>query len=221
MTKKKTNTTPDETTADNVVPLNVNKPKPGVFERFRSKKPPTIGGVGTVLQALPLMKISDANDFVKLSPLEEHWSPELCFTPVPVGGEKKDLLHFIDEEIATKYLPEKRIKRFRLALGSKPYGVFFLAMIPTVNLDNSWNSSMVAACEQAKEHWVSVSSRKAEGRENYKIDFAKDSDAFPEPDWASAGDIERVVEVTFNGAMIDYEDHPALLRLTGRKPSLA
>ena len=82
---------------------------------------------------------------------------------MPVNGEKKDLLHFIDEEIATKYLPEKRIKRFRLALGSKPYGVFFLAMIPTVNLDNSWNSSMVAACEQAKEHWVSVSSRKAEG----------------------------------------------------------
>lgn len=217
--KKNKKVTPSA--AENVIPLNITKPKPGVFERFKSKKPPTIGGVGTILQGLPLLKLSDANDFCKLSPLQEHWSPELCFVSVPVSGEKKDLLHFIDEEIATKYLPEKRIKRFRLALGSKPYGVFFLAMIPTVNLDNSWNSSMVAACEQAKENWVSVSSRKAEGHENYKIDFAKDLDAFPEPDWASAGDVERIVELTFNSAMIEDEEHPALLRLTGRKPSLA
>ena len=213
---KKTSKTEE---AETVVPLKIVKPTAGVFERFKSKKPPTIGGVGELLQPLPLLKISDANDFVRLSPAEEHWSPEMCFVAVPVQGEKRDILHFIDEEIAMVHLPAKKIRRFRLALASKPYDNFLLAIVPTVNLDNSWNSSMVAACEQAKTRWVQVSSRKAEGRETYKIDFAQDVDAFPDPKWPA--NMETLVEVTFNGCMIEAEDHPALLRLTGRKQNLA
>jgi hypothetical protein len=204
--------------AETVVPLKIVKPK-SVFERFKSKKPPTIGGVSEYLTALPLLKISDANDFVRLSSAEEHWSPEMCFVTVPVHGEKRDILHFIDEEIAVKFLPAKKIKRFRLALASKPYDNFFLAIVPTVNLDNSWNSSMIKACEQAKSKWVQVSSRKPEGRESYKIDFAEDQDAFPEPNWP--GNMEPLVEVTFHNCMIETEDHPALFRLIGRKQDLA
>jgi hypothetical protein len=208
---------PKATTEEKVVPLKIIKPQ-SVFERFKSKKPPTIGGVGELLTALPPLKISEANDFVRLSPAPEHWSPEMCFVSVPVHGEKRDLLHFIDEEIAVKYLPAKRIRRFRLALAAKPYDNFFLAIIPTVNLDNPWNSSMLAACEQAKTNWISVSSRKSEGRETYKIDFAEDPEAFPEPKWPV--NMETLVEVTFNGRMIETEDHPALARLIGRKQDL-
>ena len=99
MTKKsKSEPKPDD---DNkVVKPEITKPKASVFERFRSRKPPTIGGVGELLQPLPLLKVSDANDFVRLSPSPEHWSPELCFVSVPVHGEKRDILHLIDEEIA-------------------------------------------------------------------------------------------------------------------------
>ena len=60
---------------------------------------------------------------------------------------------------------------------------------------------------------MQVTSRKAEGKETYKIDFAQDADAFPDPKWP--GDMEKLVEVTFNGHMIEDANHPALLRLTG------
>ena len=99
------------------MPLKIVKPSTSMFERFKSKKPPTIGGVGEQLTALPLLKISEANDFVRLSPEEQHRSPEMCFVSVPVHGEKRDILHFIDEDIAVKWLPAKRIQRFRLVLG--------------------------------------------------------------------------------------------------------
>ena len=102
-------------------PLKIVKPS-GFLEKFRSKRSPTIAGVETLLTALPVLRIADANDFVRLHPSEEdYWSPELCFVSVPIHGEKRDLLHLIDEELAMQYLPAKRIKRHRLALASKPH----------------------------------------------------------------------------------------------------
>ena len=74
---------------------------------------------------------------------------------------------------------------------------------------------MLAAVEQAQSHWVQVSSRKAENRESYKIDFAHDPAAFPEPKWPAS--METLVEVSFHGRMIEDVDHPALARLIGRK----
>jgi len=35
----------------------------------------------------------------------------------------------------------------------------------------------------AQQLWVHVNSRKAEGVEGYKVDYAKDPNAFPEPKW--------------------------------------
>ena len=207
------------TTTENVVPLKIVKPQQSIFEKFKSKKPPTIGGVGEQLTALPLMKISEAGDFVRISPDERHHSPELCFTSVPIVGEKRDMLHIIDEELAVKWLPAKRILRFRLMLASKPYNVFFLAIVPTTNLDNSWNSSMLAAVERAKQFWVSTSSRKAEGAESYKVDYAIDQEAFPEPKWPGSS-LETLVEIAFHGRMIEDDNHAALCRLTGRKQDL-
>jgi hypothetical protein len=182
---------PAETIEEKVIPLKVPKPpeKKGVFSRFASKKAPTISGVEEVLGQLPIMKLSEANDWVRVSPdVEKHWSPELCFVNVPVQGEKRDLLHFIEEELAMKHLPSKKIKRMRLALACKPYGVHFLAIVPVKNLDNPWNSSMLTALEQAKTQWVEVTSMKDEGKDKYKVDKAGDPDAFPEPTWP--GDME-------------------------------
>ena len=51
----------------------------------------------------------------------------------------------------------------RLALATKPYDVFFLAHVPTVNLDNSWNESNLQGCQLAKTHWVQLASLKAAG----------------------------------------------------------
>ena len=201
-------------------PLKIVKPRE-FLEKFRSKRSPTIAGVETVLTALPVLRIADANDFVRLHPSEEdYWSPELCFVSVPIHGEKRDLLHLIDEEIAMQHLSAKKIKRQRLALASKPNDSFFFCIIPSQNLDNSWNATTLKGCEKAKTLWVQVSSRKEEGVEGYKTDLARDPDAFPEPKWPSRT-LEELIEVTFRSVTIETDDHPALLRLIGARQNLS
>jgi hypothetical protein len=201
-------------------------PKPPKFDlsKFKSKKPATIAGVGTLLGALPHYNIAGAKDFVRLHPDQEnYWSDELCFVDVPIQGMKRDTLHLIDEDLALQYVPSGKIKRFSLALGTKPHDNFFLCHVPTTNGDNSWNMSNLAACEEARSGlWVQVTSRKQEGAESYKIDFARDVDAFPQPKWP-AQSLDELIEATFNnnGRIIDREDHPALLRLIGAKQSVS
>ena len=68
-----------------------------------------------------------------------------------------------------RFLESGDILRFRLALASKPNDVFFLCMVPTQNLDNSWNNTNLDGCEQAKTQWMKLTSQKGEGVENYKI----------------------------------------------------
>jgi len=204
---------------ENVVPLQIVKP--GRLDKFKSKKKPSIGGLETSPSVLGILKIGDTNDFVRLHPNEdEYWSDELCFVSVPIIGEKKDQLHLIDEEIAVRYLPAKKIKRFRLALGCKPYDVHFLCQVPSINLDNTWNSTALKACKQAKVSWIQVSSRKEEGVEGYKYDKAVDADAFPEPKWLSPS-LEYLIELSFQGAIIETDDHPGLRRVIGARQKMS
>jgi hypothetical protein len=202
-----------------VIPLQIVKPSR--LDKFKSKKQPSIGGLETTPSVLSIIKIGDAGDFVRLHPDEEaYWSDELCFVSVPIAGEKKDLLHLIEEEIAVRYLPSKKIKRFRLALACKPYDAFFLCQVPSVNLDNDWNGTAVKACRQAKSHWVQASSRKGEGVDGYKCEKAVDADAFPEPKWLKPS-LEYLIELSFQGAIIETDDHPGLRRVIGAKQNLA
>jgi hypothetical protein len=202
-------------------PVSVAKPKASGIERFKSKKAAAAANVDTLQTGLPYHNISAAKDFVRLHPNEdEYWSPELCFVNVPIKGQKKDTLHLIDEELALQYLPSGKVLRFRLALASKPFDVFFLCHVPTRNEDNQWNVSNIAACTVAKTKWVQATSRKEEGVEAYKVDYARDTDAFPEPKWPTQT-LDELIEKTFVGRMIDRDDHPALLRLIGAKQSVS
>lgn len=198
-------------------PLVIPKPSGFSLEGFRSTTPDTVAGVETLQTGLPVHSISQAKDFVRLHANEaEYWSPELCFVNVPIKGQKHDTLHLITEKLAMKYLPPARIQRFRLALASKPNDVFFLAIIPTRNLDNPWNESALQASEHAKTKWTQVTSRKAENIEAYKIDFAFDEDAFPEPRWPSVS-LLSLIEATFANRMITNDNDPGLRRLIGAK----
>lgn len=204
---------------ENVVPLKIVKPS--FLEPFKSKRAPTIAGVETLLTALPVIRIADANDFVRVHPsAEDGWTPELCFVSVPIHGDKRDQLHLIEEDIAMMHLSAKKVKRFRLALATKPYDAAFFCIVPTQNLDNVWNATALKAIDKATTHWVQVSSRKDEGVEGYKTDLAKDADAFPLPKWTTRT-LEELIKVTFSGAMIDTEDHPALRRLIGARQDLS
>ena len=201
--------------------LSVPKPDTFSLNKFRSKRAAAIANVETLLTALPHHSISQAKDFVRLHPDEEkYWSPELCFVNVPIKGQKRDTLHLIDEELAMRYLPSAKILRFRLALATKPGDVFFLCHVPSRNTDNPWNASNLQACEQAKTLWIQATSRKEEGVEAYKIDMARDADAFPAPKWPTQT-LEEIIGRTFEGRQIETETHPGLLRLIGAKQSVS
>jgi hypothetical protein len=195
--------------------------KPGGFDldKFKSRRGAAMAGVATLQTALSVHKISEARDFVRLHADENtYWSSELCFVNVPIKGQKRDTLHLIEEDLAMRYLPSARVLRFRLALATKPFDVFFLCEVPTRNTDNSWVASNLQACEQAKTHWVQATSRKDEGVDAYNVDFAQDAGAFAEPSWPSQS-FSELIGVTFAGRMIDRDDHPGILRLIGAKQS--
>jgi hypothetical protein len=208
-----------ETPEENSVPIA----KPGEFnlDKFKAKRTATVANVETLQSPLPVHNMAAANDLVRLHPNEEnYWSAELCFVDVPIKGQKHNTLHLIDEDLAFRFLEAGEIKRFRLALASKPYDVFFLCAIPTQNLDNSWNDTNLEACEKAKTLWTKATSRRKEGADNYKITPAKDRDVFSDPKWPTQS-LGELIARAFAGRMIETEDHPALLRKIGAKQSLS
>ena len=92
--------------------------------------------------------------------------------------------------------------------------------MPTQNLDNKWNEDNLTACQQAKTLWVQASSRRAENVDGYKIDFAREQDAFTDPKWPTQS-LGELIGLTFANRMIESADHPALLRLIGAKQNLS
>ena len=202
-------------------PLSVAKPDAFNLNQFKSTRAAALANVETLFTGLPHHSIAQAKDFVRLHPDEEqYWSSELCFVSVPIKGQKSDTLHLIVEELAMRFLPPARILRHRLALATKPNDRFFLAHIPTQNPDNGFNRTNVQGCEHAKTLWTQLISRKEEGVDEYKIDFARDQDAFPEPKWPTQT-LDEIIAKTFEGRMITTEDHPGLLRLIGAKQSVS
>ena len=191
----------------------IAKPAPSGLDKFKAKRTAAAPSIETLQAGLPHHKFAAANDFVRLHPDEDnYWSAELCFASVPVKGQKTDTLHLIDEELAVQYLPIGKISHFRLALATKPFDIFFLCHIPTRNLDNKYNATTVAACEQAKTLWVQLTSLKEKGIEDYERTLARDPDAIPQPKWPTQS-LDDLISRAFTGCMIDREDHPALLRL--------
>lgn len=212
-------TEPKKTPENDSIVTPIKKPSAFSLDKFKSKRAASIAGIETLTEGMPHMKLGECIDFFRTHPDDEYWSGELCFVSVPVKGAKTDSLHLIDEDLAMDYLPSGRIKRFRLVLGSKPYDVFVLFHVPTQNLDNGWNSTSLQAVEQARTLWTSISSRKEEGIEAYKVDQAKDLTTFPDPNWPKSS-LEELIGKAFAGKIIDTADHPGLLRLIGAKQNL-
>ena len=96
---------PIENPADEA-PMSIAKPRKSTLDMFKSSRDPNIAGVETLLTALPHHNLTDAKDWTRLHPDEEnYWSAELCFVIVPIKGQKDDILHLINEDLAKRYLP--------------------------------------------------------------------------------------------------------------------
>jgi len=192
-----------------------------ILDKFKSSSDPTIANVETLVPPLPVQTISQAKDFVRLhSDDKNYWSTEYCFVSVPIKGVKGESLHLIARGVAERCLDSRKILKFRLALATKPYDVFFLCRVPSRNLDNTWNMSNLQACEQATRRWVQALSRKEEGVDAYKITFSRDIDAFPVPNWPKQS-LNELIAKSFFGRIIEDDKHPGLARLIGAKQEIS
>jgi hypothetical protein len=205
-------------------PGSIEKPPPGeILARFKTKRP-LDERIQTLLPALPHGKISEAKDYVRLHPDDAYWSGEYCFVMVPVPGIKGSVLHLLASDLA-EARPPGSLQFFRLALATKPHDQFFLAQVPSRNLDNEWNRSNLEACTAAKASWKMVISKATEGSEGYHIkptesELRGEGDPFPEPNWP-AESLDAIVAKAFDGRMILNRESPAWRRLVGLKQKLS
>jgi hypothetical protein len=205
-------------------PLSIEKPPPGeILARFKTKRSPD-ERIQTLLPALPHLKISDAKDYVRLHPDDAYWSDEYCFVMIPVPGLKDSVPHLLASDLA-ETRPPGSLQYFRLALASKPHNQFFLAHVPSRNLDNEWNRSNLEACVAARTSWKQVISRKSEGLEGYLIkptesELRGEGDPFPQPNWPTES-LDALVAKTFDGRMILDRESPAWRRLVGLRQKLS
>ena len=140
------------------------KPTAFSLDKFKSKRAATVANVETLQGALPHYPMAQARDFVRLHPDEEtYWSENSASCRADPRCEARHAS--LDRRRSRAgFLGNGKLLRFRLALATKPHDVFFLCHVPSQNLDNSWNMSVLAAAEQAKRLWVQVTSRKDGGR---------------------------------------------------------
>ena len=211
-----------ETEAQTGTPIAKPAAVPDV-NQFKSKRGARAKEIETLQSALPMLKISDAADLVRLHPDEEnYWSdPEFpyCFIDIQNKGQKRETTYLIVEDLVP---PVKlgRVKRHRLALASKPNDVFFLCTVPFDNLDNAWNRTALQACQMAKTQWVEAASGKSQGIEEYLISPSESETPWPNPQWPTLSLDELVYAAFGPDRMINSKDHPGYRRLVGAASSV-
>ena len=198
----------------------VSIPKPDTFDLDQFTVTESIASVQRMPMALPVKKLSDVGDFVRLHPDDRppkdggYWSEPLAFVDVPIKGQTKRMRHLIRPDLAAKYLPAKLVKYCRLALGVDPEGKQFLCEVPCENLDNIWNKSNLEACEIAKTQWIRADSQNKDGLEGYQHSFPLSTRRFKEPEWTTQP-MAEIIGTAYTDRAIISAEHPALLRLIG------
>ena len=207
-------------------PLSIEKPQDSGLDRFKIANTGFgVGAVETLITGLPHYKMSEAKDWVRLHPDEtNYWSAVMAFVNVPIQGQRKDTLHLIIPDLASR-LQRDIVQFLCLALATKPYDVFFLCHVPVRNLDNIWNSSNLDGCKQAKKFWTMAVSMKDKSAEGYHImkstsETEGRGPPFPHPNWP-ADPLDKLIRATFEGRMITEATDPAWLRLVGDAQKLS
>jgi hypothetical protein len=207
--------------ANGATPLT--KPTKFSLKDFATEQNPSKPGVEPTTPALSLMRLAEVKDFFLLHPDEEnYWSVEVALIHVPTKGSKETTLHLILDSIVQKHsdVLRARVKYCRIALGSKPDNVFFLAMIPTRNLDNKYNAAAIRGAVQAKSGtWTILTSRKADGCDDYAVGKAKNNEAALPIKWPHES-LDEIFETSIGDKFIKTEEHTALDRLLMRTMKL-
>ena len=112
-----------------------SRSRPTRVDKFKSKRAATSYGVDNLVDGCLIRRLENSQGLLPPPPgrgrvlvgriVLRHGSGERL---------ERNSLHLIAEDLAVEYLPSGKVLRFRLALGSKPYDVFFLAHVPSQNL---------------------------------------------------------------------------------------
>jgi hypothetical protein len=193
---------------------------PEDFDPFKACASTTEEGqlrVGAKLEKLRPMYFKDVKDYWWTHPDPEYTTPPMCFLKVPMPSGRTTLHPIGEDLLKGQGVANDQVERRKLILATRPNGALFLGILPYMNLDNEYNSDVVAAVEdeEYKNKWRKLS-RYEDGRAGYIVTLALDQDFVNPPTWPTQT-MQELVKIAFKGLFILKKNHPGLLRVTGQK----
>lgn len=168
-----------------------------------------LDGAVTELTSTIEVKKPNKNDFVQIDPDSSKTIPVVL-------AEIREQMTVQYNIVMPSMIPEMT------ALGSAGYyqlyaavnreGVSFIwpVKIPTGGASNDWLKTGMAAAEAAKKFWVRVYADMGQGR--YRV--MKAEGELDPPEFSNKS-FNEMMEIGFNGRVIDHSDHPVCRKLRG------
>lgn len=138
--------------------------------------------------------------------------PEMRTTVAIVEIKEDREVFLVDPEIMPMLAGDVAVKTLVLAV-TRQGNPFVWPLTPhsPEARPSAWNESALAAEKIAQKSWVRMASNMGAGE--YDV---FESSLSLEPRWPDI-DLRQMLELAFRGHLIDREDHPIVLRLTGQE----
>jgi hypothetical protein len=115
-----------------------------------------------------------------------------------------------------RHLVEADMRPHRLFVGINRHDAVFIwpVKLPTGSNDggNSWSESALMCTEEAKTAWIKIRGNRGSG----SYDVTRAIGQLEDPKWPQKS-FRDLVELAFNGKVVDSPDHPVILKLSGSK----
>ncbi len=143
--------------------------------------------------------------------VHREWSFEVAILEVEDGSNRRES-YVVTLDLVPELSLEIKPKVLFVAINRQ--GSIFLWPIKLPGEDgglDAWNQSVLMAAERAKTCWIRLVANM--GIQAYDLHEAQGD--LPEPKWPTDLNLKKILEIAFNGRVIDSLDHPVLRRLRG------
>ena len=150
------------------------------------------------------------NEFCRTAPGKENRRYFYTYTEQTENGREEFI---VNENVGGPILSETTVKELRASVNQ--HGDWFINPVPVPDSErpNPWHESYRNAVDESEDNWIRTRSDMRKGRyRTYKaVEDLGDIPPMPCP-------FNEMLEVAFDGRVIDSQDHPAYRRLLGCKP---
>jgi hypothetical protein len=165
------------------------------------------GGAQKVIVRVAVRK-PNRNEFFRVHPDGENYSFRCALVEDP---DNRDV-YVMAGELADQYPDLCRPVKIVTAINRTGNPFLWPLKMPTGDRrGGAWIDSALQASEYAKKKWVKIMADMSAGQ--YSV--FKATGNLEEPDWPDL-DFNRLMEMAFDGFVIDDRDHPLIQRLTGK-----